>query len=87
MVIAVIIKLTNYAYKRVRNSHCGTVGLAVSLQHQDAGSIPGLPQWFKGSSVATAAVEVATAASISSLARELHLLQGSPKKEKEKKRM
>lgn len=27
--------------KKHTSSHCGTTGLAVSLQHQDAGSIPG----------------------------------------------
>ena len=39
------------------------MGLAVvSLQHQDAGSIPGLAQWVKGSGIVVAAVWVATVA-------------------------
>ena len=36
-------------------SRCDAMGLAVSLQQQDAGSIPGLAQWVKRSSVAAAA--------------------------------
>lgn len=48
------------------SSCCGTAELAASLQHQDdAGPIPGLARWVKGSSVAAAA------AWIQSLAREL----------------
>ena len=38
------------------SSCCGTTGLAVSLQHQDAGSIPSPAQWVKGSIIVTAAV-------------------------------
>ena len=38
------------------------MGSAGSLQRQDAGLIPGLAQWDKGSGVATAAAEVATVA-------------------------
>ena len=36
--------------------HCGAMGLVMSLQHQDTGSIPGPAQWIKGSSTAVAAV-------------------------------
>ena len=35
------------------SSYCGAMGLVSSLQHQDAGSIPGPAQWVKGSGVAT----------------------------------
>ena len=37
-----------------QSSHCGVMGSAVSLQCQDAGSIPGLAQWVKGSGIAAA---------------------------------
>ena len=33
--------------------HGGATGSATSLEHEDAGSIPGLGQWVKGSSIAT----------------------------------
>ena len=46
---------------KVRSSHCGTTGSAVSLQHKDTGSIPGPAWWVKGSGLA---VWVATAAQI-----------------------
>ena len=36
------------------------MGLVVSLQHWDAGSIPGLAQWLKGASVAAPAAQVIT---------------------------
>ena len=62
------------------------MGLAVSLQRQDAGLIPGPAQWVKGSGVATAAVKVATEAQIQSLAWECHMPQGGQKKKKERKR-
>ena len=39
-----------------RGSHCGTMGSAASLQHQDTGLILTLVQWIKGSGVATVAV-------------------------------
>ena len=39
-------------------------GLVVPLQCQDTGSIPGLAKWLKGSSVAAAVVQVATATKI-----------------------
>ena len=50
------------------------MGSEVSLQHQDAGSVPGLAQWVKGSRVAAVAVKVATSAWTSSLAQEFHIL-------------
>ena len=53
------------------SSHCGTMGSAVSLQHQKAGLIPSLAQWVKGSGIA-----VATAA------YTLHILHGGRKKKK-----
>ena len=40
----------------IRSSCCDETGLAVSLQHQDVGSIPGPSQGVKGSSVAAAVV-------------------------------
>ena len=46
------------------SSHCGTTGSAASLQHQDAGSIPGLAQWVKESGVATAVTWVEAVAEI-----------------------
>ena len=36
------------------SSHCGTMGSAVSLQHQKAGLIPSLAQWVKGCNFAAA---------------------------------
>ena len=36
--------------KKKKSSCCGTTGLAVSLQCQDTGSIPGPAPWVKGSS-------------------------------------
>ena len=41
---------------KLRNSRCGATGSAASLQRQDAGSIPSLAQWVRGSSIAAAAV-------------------------------
>ena len=38
------------------SSHCGTMGLAASLQCQDASMIPSLAQWVKRSGVVAAAV-------------------------------
>ena len=37
-----------------RSSHCGVMGPAASLQHQDMGLIPSPAQWVKGSGVAAA---------------------------------
>ena len=37
-------------------SHCGATGSVASLQHQDAGLIPGPAQWAKGFGVASAAL-------------------------------
>ena len=37
------------------------------LQRQDAGSIPGLAQWVKGSSIAAAVAQIIAAAQIQSL--------------------
>ena len=36
-----------HLYSTSRSYHCGTMGLVLSLQHQDAGSIPGPAQWVK----------------------------------------
>ena len=38
------------------SSHCGAMGLATSLQHQDTGLIPSPAQRVKGSGLAAAAV-------------------------------
>ena len=35
-----------------RHSCCGAMGSVAPLQHQNSGSIPGLAQWDKGSSIA-----------------------------------
>ena len=32
---------------QIKSSFCGATGLVVSLQHQDAGLIPGRAQWAK----------------------------------------
>ena len=37
----------------LRSSHCGPMGSAVSLWHQDTGSIPSPTQWVKGSGTVT----------------------------------
>ena len=47
MLIAALFTIT-------RSSHCGATGWVTSLQRQDAGLIPGLARWFKGSGIATA---------------------------------
>lgn len=52
------------------------MGSAVSMQRQDLGSSPSPAQWVGGSGVAAAA------AWVSSLARELHVLQGGQKRNK-----
>ena len=36
-----------------RHSHSGASGTEASLQHQDAGLIPNMTQWVKGSGIAT----------------------------------
>lgn len=46
------------------SSPSGELGSAVSLKHQNAGSIPSLAQWVKGSGAVIAAVWVATVAQI-----------------------
>ena len=51
------------------------------------GSIPGLVQWVKGSGVAMAAVKVAAAAQICSLAQELPYAVGAAIKKFFKKRI
>ena len=43
----------------LRSSCC-----SVTLKHQNAGSIPGLAQWVKGSGVAGAAAQIAAVARI-----------------------
>ena len=48
------IKYLNKNLRKSRSSHCGAVGLAASLQHRHACSIPSPTQWVKGSGVATA---------------------------------
>ena len=48
----------SYIFTKIRfywSSHCGTTGSVASLHHQDAGSIPSLAQWVKGSHVTAAA--------------------------------
>ena len=55
------------------SSHCEAMGLAASVQCQDAGLILSLAQWVKGSSIAAAMVMVTTVAQISSLAQKLHM--------------
>ena len=43
-------------------SLCGAMGSVASLQRQDAGLLPSLASWVKGSSIATAVAWVATVA-------------------------
>ena len=51
------------------------------------GSIPGLSQWLKGSSIASAVAQVAAAAQIQSLAQKLPYAAGvAIKSKKEKKK-
>ena len=54
--------------------------LAVSLQRQDTGSIPGPAEWVKGSGIATVVAQPTAAAQIRSL--EVHM----PEKRKTKER-
>lgn len=67
-------------------SCCGVTGLSVSWQCQDTGSIPRLAQGVQGPGVAVAAASVTAVAQIQSMAGEFHMLQGSPKREKEKRK-
>ena len=60
------------------------MGLAASLQHQDASLISSPAQWGKGSSIATAAAQVEIAAQIWSMAQELHVPQGGQKTKQNK---
>jgi len=63
-------------------------GLRIQLQWlgslQRGGFNPLPVKWVKGSSVATAAAQVAAAAGIQSLARELPYVSGAAKKRKKK---
>ena len=61
------------------------MGWVVSLQLQAVGLIPSLAQQVKGSGIAIAAAQVATATEMGSLAQELHMPWGSQKKEKRNK--
>ena len=58
------------------------MGSAISLWCQDTDLIPRLAQRVKRSGVAAAAAEVTTVPQISSLARQLHVLQGGQKSKK-----
>ena len=46
--------MLDYFLYFLRNSHCGSMRSAMSLQYQDAGLIPDLAQWVKGSGIAIA---------------------------------
>ena len=48
--------LTHTYYSKHGSFCCGAMESAASLQPWDAGSIPGLAQWVKGSSVAAAVI-------------------------------
>ena len=54
----------------------------MSLQHRDAGLIPGQAQWVKGSGSAVAVAQVTTVAGICSLAWGAPHVVGQPKKKK-----
>ena len=56
--------------------------MAVSLQHQNSGWIPGPTQWVKGSGIAASVVWVATLTPSLGIAHA----SGQPKKKKEKKK-
>lgn len=46
------------------SSHCGAMGSASSLKHQDPSSIPGLAQWIKGFGIAASVAWVAAVVQI-----------------------
>ena len=50
--------------KKLGSSLWGTMRSLVSLQHQDAGLIPGLAQWIRGFSIAAAVARFTTVAQI-----------------------
>ena len=58
------------------------MGLVVSLQCQDAGSVPSLAHWVNGFGIATAEPSVATLAQFSSLAQELQIPRDNQKRKK-----
>ena len=60
------------------------MGLATSLQCQDAGSTLSPSQWVKGPGTVAAAAQMATVAQIGSLTWELHMPWGSKKKKERK---
>lgn len=61
------------------------MGLAASLQHQEAGLIRSIAQWVKGLHAVAAAVYIATEARIWSLTRELHMPPGDQKRKQKQK--
>ena len=57
-------KLNNIQWRFPRSSCCGSVVTNLTSTHEDAGLIPGLSQWVKGSALLWAVVEVTDASRI-----------------------